>query len=228
MEAFIQVRNLQKIYKLNRKVNVPALNGVSFEMEKGEFLAVNGRSGSGKSTLLNLLGLLDEPTEGEIIINGNNINKFNEKEKNKFRLQSIGFVFQFFNLIDNYTALENIIFQLKLQKLNSVECKKRAHKIIEFLNLKERASFYPREMSGGEQQRVAIGRALAKNSLLILVDEPTAHLDDKNSQIIINLLKKANYEFNRSIVLVTHENKEAQRADRVITLGDGKIIQNRI
>jgi len=225
MDILIRALNLKKNYKIG-KIVIPALNGVSFEVSKGEFLAINGRSGSGKSTLLNLLGLLDEPTEGELIMDGHEMVKFSEKEKTKFRLQSIGFVFQFFNLIENYTAIENITFQLKLQGLGNSESKRRAEDIIEFLGLKDRAYFFPREMSGGEQQRVAIGRAIAKESLLILVDEPTAHLDDKNSQIIINLLGEINRKFGRTIVLVTHEEKEASEADRIITLQDGRIIKN--
>jgi len=225
MDILIRALNLKKNYKIG-KIVIPALNGVSFEVSKGEFLAINGRSGSGKSTLLNLLGLLDEPTEGELIMDGHEMVKFSEKEKTKFRLQSIGFVFQFFNLIENYTAIENITFQLKLQGLGNSESKRRAEDIIEFLGLKDRAYFFPREMSGGEQQRVAIGRAIAKESLLILVDEPTAHLDDKNSQIIINLLGEINRKFGRTIVLVTYEEKEASEADRIITLQDGRIIKN--
>jgi len=225
MDILIRALNLKKNYKIG-KIVIPALNGVSFEVSKGEFLAINGRSGSGKSTLLNLLGLLDEPTEGELIMDGHEMVKFSEKEKTKFRLQSIGFVFQFFNLIENYTAIENITFQLKLQGLGNSESKRRAEDIIEFLGLKDRAYFFSREMSGGEQQRVAIGRAIAKESLLILVDEPTAHLDDKNSQIIINLLGEINRKFGRTIVLVTYEEKEASEADRIITLQDGRIIKN--
>jgi len=140
MDILIRALNLKKNYKIG-KIVIPALNGVSFEVSKGEFLAINGRSGSGKSTLLNLLGLLDEPTEGELIMDGHEMVKFSEKEKTKFRLQSIGFVFQFFNLIENYTAIENITFQLKLQGLGNSESKRRAEDIIEFLGLKDRAIF---------------------------------------------------------------------------------------
>ncbi len=225
-DTLISVQDLYKEYKVSKYVTVPALNGVSFEVSRGEFLAINGSSGSGKTTLLNLLGLLDDPTGGKIIINGNDTQKLSEKEKNKFRLQSVGFIFQFFNLIENYTAVENIIFQLKLQRLSGSEAKSRAQRIIDFLGLKDRASFFPRELSGGEQQRVAIGRALAKDSLIILVDEPTAHLDLENGRMVIDFLKKANKVFHRTMILVTHEREEAQSADRIITLRDGKLVGN--
>lgn len=223
METLISLRNIHKEYRVSENVVVPALNGVSFDIYKGEFLAITGHSGSGKSTLLNILGILDDATSGEMYFAGHEVHTFSERERVAFRLKAISFVFQFFNLIENYTAIENIIFQLQLQRYGLRESKMKAQEIIDFLGLTDRASFFPHELSGGEQQRVAIGRALAKDSLLILADEPTAHLDSKNGELIIKLLHEINRNFGKTIVLVTHENEEAQFADRDIAFHDGKI-----
>ncbi len=219
----MRLNSVHKEYRVSREVVVPALNGVSFDVHRGEFLAITGPSGSGKSTLLNILGILDEPTSGEIFFDGHEVHTFSEKERVAFRLKSISFVFQFFNLIENYTALENIMFQLQLQRYGFRESKKKAEEIIDFLGLKERSSFFPHELSGGEQQRVAIGRALAKDSLLLLADEPTAHLDSKNGELIIRLLHDINRSFGKTVVLVTHEKEEAQFADRDVVFRDGKV-----
>lgn len=224
METIVSIKDVYKEYRLSKQMIIPALNGVTLDIYKGEFLAITGYSGSGKTTLLNLLGLLDDPTRGDLYVAGREIKTFTEREKVNFRLHSISFVFQFFNLIDNYTAFENITFQLLLQGYSGKESKEKAQQIIDFLGLKDRASFFPKELSGGEQQRVAIGRALAKDSLIILADEPTAHLDSKNGQATIQLLHDINKAFSRTIVLVTHEAEEAAKADRNVVMRDGKII----
>ena len=225
VRALVSVRNLKKEYAPRGGVSVTALSGVSLDILTGEFVAITGHSGSGKSTLLHQIGLLDEPTSGSIFIAGKDVAAFSEAMRTDFRLRSLSFVFQFFNLIEHYTALENITFQLRLQGYGMRESDTKAREILSFLGLAERADLLPKELSGGEQQRIAIGRALAKDSLLLIADEPTAHLDSKNAEIIIDLLKHVNKEFGKTIVLVTHEPEEARQADRIIELRDGKIIQ---
>lgn len=227
-EVSIHINNVTKTYASKGVSSTNALNGVNFEIFRGEFVAITGSSGSGKSTILNLLGLLDDPTTGTILFDGKNIHQLNEKEKNTFRLQAIGFVFQFFNLIDNYTALENISFQLELQGKSSEFAKERALEILRYLHLEEKAHLYPQSLSGGEQQRVAIGRALAKDSPFIIADEPTAHLDSKNSQLIMDLLHHVHTAFKRTIILVTHEPYQAEQADRQIIIRDGRVAEIRL
>lgn len=223
LSAFVSIRNVVRRYEPPEGVPITALNGVSLEIHKGEFLAVTGHSGSGKSTFLNLIGLIDEPDNGDIIINGRNTSLFSEKERTEFRLNAVSFVFQSFNLIENFTALENIAFQLRLQKYSKEDAHKRAQETLNYLGLQNRARLYPRELSGGEQQRIAIGRALVKDSLLLLADEPTAHLDSKNSQNVMELLSQVNREFERTIILVTHETEETTFANHTVTFRDGRI-----
>lgn len=222
----IEVKNVSKEYSPNNKVTIPALKDINLKIHRGEFIAITGPSGSGKSTLLNLISLTDEPTTGEIILNGTNISHLNEKEKNSLRLSSLSIIFQFLNLLDNYTALENISFQLRLQNQTSKQSKEKSAEILDFLGLREKAGAYPNELSGGEQQRIAIGRALAKNSNIILADEPTAHLDSKNSQNVISLLKDINQWFQKTIILVTHELNYAEQAQRIVALKDGQIVKD--
>ncbi len=224
VRALVSVRNLKKEYAPRGGVPVIALAGVSLDILTGEFVAITGHSGSGKSTLLHQIGLLDEPTSGSIFIAGKDVAAFSEAMRTDFRLRSLSFVFQFFNLIEHYTALENITFQLRLQGYGMRESDSKAREILDFLGLAGRADLLPKELSGGEQQRIAIGRALAKDSLLLIADEPTAHLDSKNAEIIIDLLKHVNKQFGKTIVLVTHEPEEARQADRIVELRDGRII----
>ncbi|MDP2837764.1 MAG: ABC transporter ATP-binding protein [Candidatus Moranbacteria bacterium] len=222
-ETLINIRGVTKKYASSDVAPVAALNGVDLEIYRGEFVVITGASGSGKSTLLNLLGLLDDPTSGEIQFNGQNIHTLNEMEKNRFRLETISFVFQFFNLIDNYTAAENISFQLELQGMDHQEARKKAIETLRYLQLEGKADLYPQNLSGGEQQRVAIGRALAKDSLVIIADEPTAHLDSRNAQIVMDILRHINTTFKRTIILVTHEPNQAEQADRQIIIHDGRV-----
>lgn len=223
LPALVSIRNIVRRYEPPEGVPITALNGVSLEIYKGEFLAVTGHSGSGKSTFLNLIGLIDEPSSGDIIINGRNTSLFSEKERTEFRLNALSFVFQSFNLIENFTALENIAFQLRLQGYSKRDAHKQAQETLNYLGLQDRARLYPRELSGGEQQRIAIGRALVKDSFLLLADEPTAHLDSKNSQNVMELLSQVNREFGRTIVLVTHETEETAFANHTVTFRDGRI-----
>lgn len=222
-EILISIKNLVRVYNPTKNIKIPALNGIDLDIYKGEFLALIGASGSGKTSLLNLIGLIDRADSGELWINNRNINELKELEKTEWRLTYIGFIFQFFNLLDNYNAWENIAFQLRLQKYSKKESRAKALEIMEFLGLKDKADLYPNELSGGEQQRVAVGRALAKESLIILADEPTANLDSKNGQAVISLLRDINVRFGKTIILVTHEPYFAEQADRLVTLKDGLI-----
>lgn len=222
--VIIGINNLTKIFKTESGDHT-ILDDVSLEIHKGEFVAITGRSGAGKTTLLNLIGLLDESSLGSIFVEGNNIFNFSERKKVKYRLKTISYIFQFFNLIDNYNVIENIAFPLKLQGYSGRTAMKKSKEIIEFLNMEERAYYYPKKLSGGEQQRVAIGRALAKDSLIILADEPTAHLDLKNGLAAIALLREINLKFGKTMILVTHEKDFTKDADSVVVLSDGKITE---
>ncbi|MGM0482390.1 MAG: ABC transporter ATP-binding protein [Patescibacteria group bacterium] len=222
-EPIIRVRDLSKIYALGEEVAISALCGVDLDVYQSEFVALTGHSGSGKTTLLNMIGLIDSPTEGEVIVQGQNIAQMKEKQKTQYHLNKISYVFQFYNLIYNYTARENIMFQLRLQGYSKNKSRKKADEVVGFLGLHDRADFYPQKLSGGEQQRVAVGRALAKDSEIILADEPTAHLDTKNGQAIISLLQDVNIDFGKTIVLISHEAEYAEQADRVVTFQDGRI-----
>ena len=226
-DVLLSIKNVEKTYAPSETTPVAALNGVTLDVFRGEFLAITGSSGSGKSTLLNLIGLLDAPSQGTMTLDTQDIHNLDESEKALFRLKTISFVFQFFNLIDNFTALENISFQLELQGQTKAAAKKKALETLEYVQLANKANLYPSNLSGGEQQRVAIGRALAKDSLIILADEPTAHLDSKNAEIVMNLLREINTKFNRTIVLVTHEPHQAEQADRQVILRDGQVAEIR-
>ncbi|MGM0629226.1 MAG: ABC transporter ATP-binding protein [Patescibacteria group bacterium] len=222
-EPIIRVRGLSKAYDLGEEVAISALCGVDLDIYQSEFVSLTGHSGSGKTTLLNMIGLIDSPTEGEVIVQGQNIAQLKEKQKKQYHLNKISYVFQFYNLIYNYTARENIMFQLRLQGYSKNKSRKKADEAVDFLGLRDRADFYPQKLSGGEQQRVAVGRALAKDSEIILADEPTAHLDTKNGQAIISLLQDVNIDFGKTIVLISHEAEYAEQADRVVTFQDGQI-----
>lgn len=224
-KVLLEVRGLVREYQFAGHVPVAALNGVDLDIYHGEFVAITGHSGSGKSTLLNMMGLLDEPSRGTILFDGKDVSLLRERERTELRLRSFGFIFQFFNLIESYTAEENIIFQLRLQGHSQIVARKRAAEIFTFLDLRDRAHLLPRQLSGGEQQRIAIGRAVAKDSVIILADEPTAHLDTENSRKVMELLYRVNQEFGKTIVLVTHEPGEAAQATRQVSIEDGKIIR---
>lgn len=224
-DVFISIKDVYKDYDIYKNLKVSALKGITLDIYRKEFLAIIGPSGSGKTTLLNLLGLIDTPTSGEILIDGENIHKLRERRKAKFRLDSISFIFQSYNLINNYNVLDNIALPLWLQGYGKKIGRERAKDIIEFLGLSERMNFLPTRLSGGEQQRIAVGRALAKDSVLIIADEPTANLDSKNGGAIINLLKNIKSKFGKTIILVTHELEYAQMADRMVYIKDGKITE---
>jgi len=216
----LKVENLSKFYGKG-ETQVKALDHVSFSINQGEFVAIVGPSGSGKSTMLHMLGGVDRPTSGKVIINGTNIYSLNNDELAVFRRKEIGLIYQFYNLIPVLNVEENITLPVHLDN-NKVE-KKKLDEIIETLGLKDRRKHLPNQLSGGQQQRVSIGRSLIATPSIILADEPTGNLDSKNSREILDLLKKSNKEYNQTLIMITHDNDIAKEADRIITIEDGKM-----
>lgn len=216
----LEVTNLCKTYGKGDTM-VKALDNVSFSVEKGEFLAIIGPSGSGKSTLLHILGGVDVPTSGSVVINQTDISNLDETALAIFRRRQIGLIYQFYNLIPILTVQENLTLPLLLdgRKPN----KKQIDTLVKRLGLENRLDHLPNQLSGGQQQRVSIGRALVNNPALMLADEPTGNLDSENSKEIISLLRQFNKEFNQTVIIITHDEKTANSADRVITIEDGKI-----
>ena len=214
----LKVQNLCKTYGKG-EARVDALKNVSFALEKGEFAAVVGQSGSGKSTLLNMIGALDIPTSGKVLIDGKDIFSMNDRKLTVFRRRNIGFIFQAFNLIPELTVEQNMIFPMLLdyQKPD----RKYLEELLTVLNLKDRRNYLPSQLSGGQQQRVAIGRALITRPALILADEPTGNLDTQNSSEVIALLKEASKKYEQTIIMITHNRSIAQTADRVLQVSDG-------
>ncbi len=221
--SILEVQNLSKIYG-EKETKTIAVDNVSFKVEKGEFVAIVGASGSGKSTLLHMIGGVDKPTSGNIIINGTNIYELSEPKQAEFRRRDVALIYQFYNLIPVLNVEENMCLPIKLDD-KKVDTQK-LNELIEKLGLEDRRKNLPNELSGGQQQRVAIGRSLLQEPLILLADEPTGNLDSKNSKEIIELLKKSNKEYNQTIILVTHDENIAKEADRIITIGDGKIIKD--
>jgi putative ABC transport system ATP-binding protein len=214
----LEVKNLCKDYG-SGDTKVEALKKVSFSIAKGEFVAIVGESGSGKSTLLNIVGALDTPTSGQIIIDGNNILSMKEEKLTLFRRRNIGFIFQAYNLIPELNVEQNIIFPLLLdyQKPNQ----QYVEELLDVLGLKDRRKHLPRQLSGGQQQRVAIGRALITKPMLILADEPTGNLDSKNSEEVISLLNTASQRYQQTILMITHNTNSVYAANRVLKVSDG-------
>jgi putative ABC transport system ATP-binding protein len=221
--AILQVRNLKKTYG-KADTTVTALDGVSFSVEKGEFVAVVGASGSGKSTLMHIVGGVDRPDSGGVFIDGQDIFTMNESELAVFRRRNIGIIYQFYNLIPTLTARENIMLPRLLDNRKPDKIKLRS--ILETTGLTDRAEHLPSELSGGQQQRVSIGRALINDPALILADEPTGNLDSKASREIIDLLKLSNRQYNQTLIVITHDENIALEAGRVITIGDGRILRD--
>lgn len=220
--SFVEFRNVKKIYS-SGDVKVAASNGLDFEIEKGEIAIIVGASGSGKTTLLNMLGGMDFVTSGKIFLDGDEITKYNDKELTLYRRNDIGFVFQFYNLIQNLTALENVELANQFCE-DSLDSKKT----LEQVGLKNRINNFPSQLSGGEQQRVSIARAIAKNPKLLLCDEPTGALDYKTGKQVLALLQKASTDFGKTVVIITHNQEFSKIGNRILTLREGKIADVKI
>lgn len=221
MQGFIELKNVKKTYHMG-EVLIKAVDDVSFTIDKGEVVAVLGASGAGKSTILNLLGGMDKVTEGSIFVNGNEISSYNSKLLTKYRREDIGFVFQFYNLIQNLNAVENVEFSAEICKnpLDPIE-------VLKNVGLEDRLYNFPSQLSGGEQQRVSIARALAKNPKLLLCDEPTGALDYNTGKSILKLLYDTSKKYNMTVVLITHNSAIAPIADKVITVKSGRVVNIR-
>ena len=218
----LKVENLKRHYKTN-DVEVRAIDGVSFDVEKGEFISIIGASGSGKSTLLHLLGGLDYPTSGKVLIDGTDIYALKDDERTIFRRRNIGFVFQAYNLLPMLNVYENIIIPFGLDG-DKVD-KKYVDSVIDILEISDQKYKMPNELSGGQQQRVAIARALVTKPSLILADEPTGNLDSKSSSQVVYLLKKINKELGNTILMITHDDAVAQAAEKTLRIEDGKLVR---
>jgi putative ABC transport system ATP-binding protein len=218
----IKTENLVKIFRSD-EVETTALNNVNLHVQKGEFVAIMGPSGCGKSTLLNIIGLLDNPSDGVYLFDGNDVSKFRESQRTSLRKGNIGFVFQSFNLIDELTVYENVELPLIYLKLKASERKQMVEEVLERMKIGHRRKHFPQQLSGGQQQRVAISRAVVAHPKLILADEPTGNLDSKNGLEVMKLLSELNKE-GTTIVMVTHSERDAGFAHRIINLFDGQII----
>ena len=219
----LRVENLGKVYGKG-ETKVTALDNVSFKVNKGEFVAIVGASGSGKSTLLHLIGGLDKPTSGSVFIDGKDIYKLNDDKLAIFRRRQVGFIYQFYNLLPILNVVENITLPLSLDKKSVSD--EKINEMLRLLGLEKRKAHLPNELSGGEQQRTSIGRALITNPAIILADEPTGNLDSKASEEVIALLMKSNKEYAQTILMITHNMEIAKCADRIIKIADGKIVED--
>ena len=223
MENIIEINNLTKIYKEDAEV-VKALDNVSLTISKGEFTAIVGPSGSGKTTLLNMIGGLDTPTSGTIVVDGIEVTKLSTNDLINFRRDNVGFVFQAYNLIPVLTAKENVTFIMDLQGVPTKQSSARAIELLKNVGLGGRIDARPSKLSGGQQQRVAVARALASKPKFILADEPTANLDGKSAETLLDIMEKLNEEENITFIFSTHDPRVMQKARRIITLEDGKIV----
>ncbi len=223
-DTIIELRNVWKIYQMG-EVKVNALRGMNFEVKRNEFVSIMGPSGSGKSTAVNMVGCLDIPTKGDVYLDGKNIAHLPESTLAQIRGRKIGFVFQTFNLIQILSAKENIILPMIFQGIPADKREKRAEKLLRLVQLEDRMNHRPTELSGGEQQRVAIARSLANDPDVILADEPTGNLDSKTGKIVMDFLKNLNKKEGKTIIMVTHDANLAKHADRIAYLKDGVIIK---
>lgn len=220
--AVVELRDVWKVYGRG-EVKVEALRGVNLKVSKGEFVAIMGPSGSGKSTLLNMIGCLDKPTKGKVIIDGVDVSKLTGDELAKIRSEKIGFIFQLFNLSPNLTALENVYLAMLFRGIRRGEGMKRAKELLRIVGMEKRMDHYPNQLSGGEMQRVAIARALANNPSIILADEPTGNLDSKSGKEVMEVLRRLNGEFRTTLIVVTHDPEVARFAGKIYIIKDGRI-----
>jgi putative ABC transport system ATP-binding protein len=221
----IEIKDLHKIYN-STEVKVHAVNGVTLDFDEAEFATIVGPSGSGKTTLLNLLGGLDMPTSGQILIDGTDLSTLKPSALIDFRMRNIGFVFQAYNLIPVLTAQENVEFIMSLQKMAASEREERTFELLKAVGLADRADSRPAKLSGGQQQRVAVARALASRPKFVLADEPTANLDTKSASILLEIMEKLNQEEKITFIFSTHDPRVVKMAHRVITLEDGKVVSD--
>jgi putative ABC transport system ATP-binding protein len=222
-DLILEIEKLDKVYKLGGR-QIRALSDVNLKVEKGEFLSIMGPSGSGKTTLLNILGCLDRPTYGKVILDGIDVTKVSERELCKIRRHKVGFIFQNFNLLPYLSAIENVELPMEGTGKSKEEKRKRARELLKLVGLSEREKHRPLRLSAGEQQRVAIARALANNPAIVLADEPTGNLDSKTGYEIVRLLGKLNIEQGTTIIMVTHDSHKAAHASRMLFLSDGKLL----
>lgn len=221
--SVLQAVQIEKKYRRG-KIPVPAVNGVDFRVERGEVVGIVGPSGSGKTTLLNLIGGLDRPDKGKVIVDGQDLAQFNDDQLADYRLKKIGFIFQFYNLMSSLTAIENVELPMNLAKVTKTEQERRAYELLQLVGLEGRMDHFPDQMSGGEQQRVAVARALANSAPVILGDEPTGDLDSKSAESLMELIKKLCTEKQVTFVLVTHDPIVVAQCNRAYSMRDGRII----
>jgi putative ABC transport system ATP-binding protein len=223
--SIIEIKDLYKVYD-EKSLPVHAVNGINLNFEAGEFTAVVGPSGSGKTTLLNIVGGLDDPSEGDVFIDGVKINELSSRQKTDFRMKNIGFVFQAYNLIPVFTAKENVEFIMHLQGKSKTERESRTKELLEAVGLGDRMDSRPNKLSGGQQQRVAVARALASKPKFILADEPTANLDSKSTENLLDIMEKMNREENVTFIFSTHDQRVVNKAKRVVTIQDGVVVSD--
>jgi putative ABC transport system ATP-binding protein len=224
MEPLVEIRDVHKVYRRDQ-FDVPVLNGITLAVPRGDFLALMGPSGSGKTTLLNLIAGIDRPTRGEIVVDGREISRFSESALAGWRARHIGFIFQMYNLIPVLNAYENVELPLLLTKLNKKQRREHVETALRIVDLSDRMNHYPRQLSGGQEQRVAIARAIVTDPTILVADEPTGDLDAKNAEETLELLHRLNEEFQKTIVMVTHDPKAASRAKHALHLEKGQLAE---
>lgn len=222
-DNIIEIRGLEKVY--GDGVEVKALDGLDLDVKKGEFLSIVGPSGSGKSTLLHMIGILDTPTKGTILIDGQDVTSMDDRQRSSARNKLLGFIFQYHHLLPDFTALENVMMPLLIAGKKKDEATREAEKLLNEVGLKDRLHHFPGQLSGGQNQRVAVARALVNKPKIVIGDEPTGNLDSHSSDKVYELLRKLNREFDQTFILVTHDENMARKTDRIVRIVDGKITE---
>lgn len=222
-DNIIEIRGLEKVY--GDGVEVKALDGLDLDVKKGEFLSIVGPSGSGKSTLLHMIGILDTPTKGTILIDGQDVTSMDDRQRSSARNKLLGFIFQYHHLLPDFTALENVMMPLLIAGKKKDEATREAEKLLNEVGLKDRLHHFPGQLSGGQNQRVAVARALVNRPKIVIGDEPTGNLDSRSSDKVYELLRKLNREFDQTFILVTHDENMARKTDRIVRIVDGKITE---